>query len=121
MALLNKEDISAKAISAASTEDSTVRLIVNDPAKGRHYPGEFQFQVPIYPVLVVEVPCHPGGMNAIVKPLSEGEVNIHYIYTTIERIGKETILIIGVDDIDEAAAILKRHWINFVGDKIYSL
>jgi hypothetical protein len=34
---------------------------------------------------------------------------------------KETILIIGVDKIDEATAILKQHWINFVGDRIYSL
>ena len=47
-------------------------------------------------------------MNAVVKPLSDGNVNIHYLYTTIERLGKETILIPGVDKIDEATAILKR-------------
>jgi hypothetical protein len=43
----------------------------------------------VQPVLAVEVPCHPAGMNAIVKPLMDAEINIHYIYTTIERIGKE--------------------------------
>jgi hypothetical protein len=69
----------------------------------------------------VEVPCHPGGMNAVVKPLGDGNVNIQYIYTTIERLGKETILILGVDKIDEATAILKQQWINFVGDRIYTL
>jgi hypothetical protein len=49
------------------------------------------------------------------------DINIHYIYTTIERIGKETILILGVDNHEEAAEILKEHWINFVGEQIYSL
>ena len=62
-----------------------------------------------------------AGMNAIVKPLRNAEINIHYIYTTIDRLGKETILILGVDKVEEATAVLKQHWINFVGDKIYSL
>jgi len=60
-------------------------------------------------------------MNAVVKPLSEGEVNIHYITRPSSESAKKTILIIGVDKIDEATAILKQHWITFVGDRIYSL
>ncbi|MCX7634905.1 MAG: hypothetical protein N2Z74_04090 [Syntrophales bacterium] len=120
--ILDKEDIKTKAISAASTEESsTVRLVVNDPQKAVTTLESFNFNVEVTPVIAVEVPCHPGGMNAIVKPLAEGEVNIHYIYTTIERIGKETILIIGCNDMDRAVEILSRHWIKFVGDEIYSL
>ncbi|PKN60095.1 MAG: amino acid-binding protein [Deltaproteobacteria bacterium HGW-Deltaproteobacteria-11] len=120
--ILDKEGISVKAISAASTEEvSTLRLVVNDPDKAVTVLKSFNFKYAIYPVIAVEVPCHPGGMNAVVKPLSDGSVNIHYIYTTIERLGKETILILGVDKIDEATAILKQHWINFVGDRIYTL
>ncbi len=120
--ILDKEGINTKAVSAASTEkNSTVRLVVNDPEKAVSVLKSFHFNYTVSPVIAVEVPCHPAGMNAIVKPLSKGEVNIHYIYTTIERIGKETILILGVDNIDEATRILKEHWINFVGDKIYTL
>ncbi len=122
VALLNKEDITTKAIAAASVaEDSTVRLIVNDPQKAATILQSFNFKFELHPVIAVEVPCHPGGMNAIVKPLSEADINIHYIYTTIERLGKETILIIGVDNIDHATEILKRHWVHLVGDKVYSL
>ena len=120
--ILDKEGISTKAISAASTDEvSTLRLVVNDPEKAVTVLKSFNFKYAIYPVIAVEVPCHPGGMNAVVKPLSDGNVNIHYIYTTTERLGKETILILGVDKIDEATAILKQHWINFVGDRIYTL
>jgi hypothetical protein len=120
--ILDKEGISAKAISAASTDEvSTLRLVVNDPDKAVTVLKSFNFKYAIYPVIAVEVPCHPGGMNAVVKPLSDGNVNIHYIYTTTERLGKETILILGVDKIDEATDILKQNWINFVGDRIYTL
>jgi len=120
--ILDKEDISAKAISAASTaESSIVRLVVNDPDRAEKVLETFGFTFEVQPVLAVEVPCHPAGMNAIVKPLMDAEINIHYIYTTIERIGKETILILGVDDHEEAAEILREHWIRFVGEQIYNL
>lgn len=120
--ILDREGISPKAMAAASiAEDSTVRLVVNDPEKAVTILESFHFNYDVSPVIAVEVPGHPGGMNAIVKPLSEGDVNIHFIYTTIERIGKETIVIIGVDKMDEATRILKEHWIHFVGDKVYTL
>ena len=120
--ILDKEDIKTKAISAASTaEHSTLRLVVNDPHKAVSTLRSFNFNVTEAPVIAVEVPTHPGGMSAIVKPLADGDINIHYIYTTIERIGKETILIIGCDPMEKAVEILKRNWVNFVGDEIYSL
>ena len=120
--LLDKEDISTKAIAAASVAvDSMLRMIVNDPQKAVTILESFNFNFEVSPVLAVEVPCHPMGMNAIVKPLRDADINIHYIYTTIERLGKETILIIGVDKVDEAGEVLKQNWINFVGDRIYDL
>jgi len=120
--ILDKEDISTKAIAAASiSKDSMVRLIVNDPQKAVTILESFHFNYEVSPVLAAEVPCHPMGMNAIVKPLRDAEINIHYIYTTIERLGKETILIIGVDRVEEAGEILKENWIHLVGDQIYSL
>lgn len=120
--LLAKEDIRTKAIAAASVAvDSMVRMIVNDPQKAVTILESFNFNFEVSPVLAVEVPCHPMGMNAIVKPLRDADINIHYIYTTIERLGKETILIIGVDKVDEAGEVLKQNWITFVGDRIYDL
>ena len=120
--LLAKEDIRTKAVAAASVaEDSMVRLIVNDPQKAVTVLESSKINYEVTPVLAVEVPSHPMGMNAIVKPLRDAEINIHFIYTTIERIGKETILIIGVDQIDRASEILLENWIHCVGDRVYNL
>jgi hypothetical protein len=120
--ILDKEDITAKALLAASTaENSTVRMVVNDPDRAAAILESFRFNHEITPVLAAEVPLHPGGMNAILKPLSQAEINIHYLYTTINRFGKETIVILGVDKIDEAREVLRRNWIHLIEEEIYSL
>ena len=120
--ILDKEDITAKALLAASAaENSTVRMVVSDPERAAAILESFGFNCELTPVLAAEVPLHPGGMNAILKPLAKAEINIHYIYTTINRIGKETIVILGVDKIDSAREILTQNWIHMIEDEIYSL
>jgi hypothetical protein len=120
--VMDRDDISIKAISCASTsEHSMIRLVVNNPQRAAVVFESCRLNYELIPVLAVEVPTHASGFNAIVKPLSKGEINIHYIYTTIERLGKETIIIIGVDNLERATEILKENWIHFVGDQIYSL
>ena len=120
--ILDKEDITAKALLAASAaETSTVRLVVNDPERAAAILESFGFNCEITPVLAAEVPLHPGGMNAILNPLSKADINVLYLYTTINRIGKETIVILGVDKIDSAREILMQNWIHMIEDEIYSL
>ena len=120
--ILDKEDITAKALLAASAaESSTVRMVVNDPERAAAILESFGFNYEVSPVLAAEVPLHPGGMNAILNPLNRAEINIHYLYTTINRIGRETIVILGTDNLDQAREVLKRNWIHLIEDEIYSL
>jgi hypothetical protein len=120
--ILDKEDITAKALLAASAaETSTVRLVVNDPERAAAILRSFGFNCEITPVLAAEVPLHPGGMNAILNPLSKADINVLYLYTTINRIGKETIVILGVDRIEAARDVLQQNWIHLIEDEIYSL
>ena len=120
--ILDKEDITAKALLAASAaESSTVRMVVNDPERAAAILESFGFNHEITPVLAAEVPLHPGGMNAILKPLSKADINILYLYTTINRIGEETIVILGVDKLDDARDVLRQNWIHLIEDEIYCL
>jgi hypothetical protein len=120
--ILDSEDISTKAVSAASiVEDSTVRLVVNDPDRAAALLESYNFNFEITPVLAAEVPLHTGGINAILKSLAKADINILYLYTTINRIGKETIVIIGVDRLEEAREILTENWIHLIDDEIYSI
>ena len=120
--ILDLEDISIKAVSTASTtESSMIRLVVNDSDRAAALLSSFNFNFEITPVLAAEVPLHAGVMNAILKPLSKAEINIHYLYTTINRIGKETILILGVDKLEEAREVLEQNWIHLIDGEIYSI
>ena len=120
--ILDLEDISIKAVSTASTaENSMIRLVVNDSDRAAALLSSFNFNFEITPVLAAEVPLHSGGMNAILKPLSKAEINIHFLYTTINRIGKETIIILGVDKLEEAREVLEQNWINLIDKEIYSI
>lgn len=120
--ILDKEDIATKALLAASdAEQSTVRMVVADPERAATVLESFGFNYELTDVLAAEVPLHPGGMNAILKPLAKADINIHYLYTTINRIGRETIVILGVDKIDQAREILRENWIRGIGEEIYSL
>ncbi|MBN1471826.1 MAG: hypothetical protein JW925_08590 [Syntrophaceae bacterium] len=120
--ILDLEDISTKAVCAASiADDSKVRLVVNDPERAAAILESYKLNFEITPVLAAEVPLHAGGMNAILKPLAKAGVNIHYLYTTINRIGKETIVILGIDKMEEAREILTENWIHLIDDEIYSI
>ena len=120
--ILDEEDIATIAVSAASiAHDSRVRLVVNDPERAAALLSSFNFNFEITPVLAAEIPLHAGGINAIFKPLAKAEINILYLYTTINRIGKETIVILGVDKLEEARQTLTENWINLIDDEIYSI
>ena len=120
--ILDKEDITTKALPAASAaESSTVRLVVSDPDRAAAVLESYGFDYEVTPVLAAEVPLHSGGMNAILKPLAKAEINILYLYTSINRIGKETIVILGTDKLDEAREVLKQNWIHLIEEEIYSL
>ncbi|MCF8054918.1 MAG: amino acid-binding protein [Deltaproteobacteria bacterium] len=119
---LDKEDITPKAMLTASVaDDSMVRLVVNEPERAAVVLESFRFRFDISTVLAVEVPIHPTGMNAILKPLAAGGINIHYLYTTINRLGEETIVILGVNNIERAELILRDNWIKILGEEVYSL
>ena len=120
--ILDKEDITTTALLAASAaENSTVRLVVSDPDRAAAVLESYGFDYEVTPVLAAEVPLHSGGMNAILKPLAKAEINILYLYTSINRIGKETIVILGTDKLDEAREVLKQNWIHLIEEEIYSL
>ncbi len=121
--ILGGEGINIRAISVADTSDlTTVRMVVDDPAKAFMVLESKGYPIRKKNVLAVETPDHPGGLNAVLKPLKEADVNVHYLYPYIGRIGDNAILIVGVDKIEEAIDILKKNWVHLISEKkLYAL
>ena len=120
--ILEKEGIETKALMAATAAGSgTVRMIVSDPQRASAVLESFGFNYAVTPVIAAEIPLHPGGMNAILNPLNQAEINIDYCYTTIDRIGGGTIVIIGTAKTDEAQEVLRQNWISLIEDETLAL
>ena len=107
------------ALSVADTADiSAVRFVANDPQRAANVLTSHGYSIKISDVLAVETPNHPGGLNAILKPLKEVSINVKYLYTCLGT-GEKTVLIVGVDKMDEAIQVLKKNWVHMYDEELY--
>jgi hypothetical protein len=120
---LGIEGINIRAISVADTADiSTVRFVTDDPDKTTNVLKSHGYSVKTTDVIAVEVPDHPGGLQAVLKPLKAAKINVHYLYPYLGR-GEsgQPVVVIGVDKTEEAVTLLRKNWVHTFGKEIYSL
>ena len=120
--ILEKEQINIKAIMASSVLSPVqVHMIVSDPEKAVTVLRNHGLNVTTKEVIAVATPDHPGGLNAVLRPLLESSVNVDTLYPFINLRGDEAIIIMEVDKIKEAKAVLKKHWVKTYSTEIYKL
>lgn len=120
--ILGNEGVNIRAISVADTADiSTVRFVVDEPSKAINILKTNGYSVKETDVIAVETPDHPGGLNAVLKPLKDAKINVHYLYPFLGRVSDQAIVILGVDKTDEAEKVLQQNWVHTVGTEIYNL
>jgi len=120
--LLGREGVNIRAISVADTSDiSTVRFVVDDPEKAKNIMKTNGYSPKETDVLAVETPDHPGGLNAVLKPLKNSGINVHYLYQHLGRMGGNAIVILGVDKTEEAQKVLQQNWVKTLGKEVYNI
>ncbi len=118
--ILEKEEINIKAIMASSVLTPVqVHLIVNNPDRAENVLKSNGFEVSTKEVIAVATPDHPGGLNAVLRPLRDSHINVETLYPFINLRGDEAIVIMEVDKIKEAKEVLKKHWVKTYGPEIY--
>jgi hypothetical protein len=118
---LGDNGINIIALSVADTADiSAVRFVANDPEKAVNVLKSHGYSVKMSEVLAVEAPNHPGGLNAVLRPLKEMKINVNYLYTCLGR-GENTVLIVGVDKMEEATQVLKKNWVHMYDQELYTI
>jgi len=121
--ILRTEGINIRAISVADTADiSTVRFVTDNTKKTASVLRSHGYVLKETNVIAVEVPDHPGGLQAVLKPLKAANINVTYFYPYLGR-GEsgQPIVIMGVDKTEEAIEVLKNNWVHTFGKEIYSL
>ena len=118
---LGENGINIIALSVVDTADvSAVRFVANNPEKAVNVLTSHGYVIRMNDVLAVETPNHPGGLNAVLKPLKEVSINVHYLYTCLGT-GEKTVLIMGVDKMEEAIQVLKKNWVHMVDEELYKM
>ena len=117
---LEKNRINIIALSVADTADiSAVRVVANDPEKAVNVLKTHGYSVRVTEVLAVGIPNHPGGFNAVLKLLKGQNINVLYLYTCLGA-GEKTILIVGVDKMEEAVQVLRKNWVEMYDEDLYA-
>ena len=109
-------------MSVADTSDvSTVRFVVDDLVKALNILKGNGYSTRETDVPAVETPDHPGGLNAVPKPLRNAGINVHYLYPHLGRVTGQAVVILGVDKTKDAEEILKQNWVKTLGPETYSI
>jgi hypothetical protein len=119
--LLGANGVNIIAFYVSTVKDKgTLRFVANDPEKAINVLKTAGYKIEVNEVIACETPRHPGGMNAVLKPLKSAHINVDYIYPCIGT-GDITVLIMGVRSLEKALKIMEDNWIRALGDELYNI
>ena len=121
--VLTVANVNIRAMCMADTSEfGILRLVVDDPEKGKEALEENNFLVKITEIIGVEMNDTPGGLTNVLNIIKDNEIDLEYLYAfTHEKEGK-AILLLHSDDIDRLISVLKDSDITVVqSDEVYNL
>jgi hypothetical protein len=107
--LLGSQNVHVLGLMVMDTTDSAIiRVVVDDPDKGRELLVRNEFPFTESPLVVVEVSASEE-LNRLMAALLEAELNINYLYSFIPHSHGKSLLGLSMEDNDMAEQVLKQH------------
>ncbi len=121
--ILMKANVNIRAITITGTyEYGVIKLLVDKP-KPAHEALQSQ-GITAYrrEIIAILMDDRPGGLNRVAKVLSQRKINIEDAYGFVIEDKKRAVLVVDLEKIREAEAILKEEGLTLLSDEeIYSL
>jgi hypothetical protein len=106
---LGSHNVHVLAMTVLDTTDSAIiRLVLDDPDRGRGLLRQNNFPFAESAVLAVEI-ISSDDLNRLMAALLEAELNINYLYSFIPHPHGKSIVAVNLEDNELAEAVLKRH------------
>ncbi len=121
--VLSDADVNIKALCMADTSEfGILRLVVDNPEKGKEALEKNNFLVKITDIIGVEMNDTPGGLTTILKTIKDNNIDLEYLYAfTHEKVGK-AILLLHSENIDQLISILNENNIKITpSNEVYRL
>ncbi|HTL72433.1 MAG TPA: acetolactate synthase [bacterium] len=107
--LLGSHNVHVLALTVLDTTDSAIiRIVLDDPDRGRELLHNHGFPFTESVVVVVEVNA-ADELNRLMAAMLEAELNINYLYSFIPHPHGKSILALSMEDNEMAEQVLKRH------------
>lgn len=105
--ILADKGIDIKAATIADTVDfGILRCIVPDPEKATEILKEAGFTASITEVVAVSLEDKPGGLYKVLKILSDAQIGVDYIYSTVRPQNDEAVIMIKIAEPEKAIEVL---------------
>lgn len=105
---LARAKVNIEAISVVDTATcGLVRLVTSSSAKARTALKKAGMTVFQNPVIVLKLKDEPGALEKTARKLASAKVNIDYAYGSAAGSGKQSVIVLGVDDLNKAMKALK--------------
>ncbi len=117
--VLAENKVNMRALSLAETDGfGIVRIIVDDVYEASTVLKDNGYINKLTPVLIVEIPDVPGGLSKVLKVLSDGDVNLDYMYAmSAEKAKDNAHMIFKVNDIKKAEGLLSKSGIKIISQE----
>jgi len=108
--LLSDNQINLRAISIAESADyGLLRIIVDDAQKAAATLLNAGNIITMNPVVVVAVPDQPAGLSEVLSLLSEGKIDIEYMYALFTHQAGKAYMVFRTEDEDAFVRLLGSH------------
>ncbi len=111
--LLKEEQINIISLSLADTSDyGMLRLLVNDPEKGREALKKSGFSATLNQIVAVTLPHKIGALQQVIHTLYQAGINVEYMYALCTRTD-EAAIAIKPSDLEKAETVLREAGAHF--------
>lgn len=111
--ILAENNIDLLALSIAETQDyGLLRIIVDRPEETAALLLQHDKPCTITPVLAVSVPDEPGSLTRLLTVLADNGISLAYCYAFFARTSGKAMIILRVEDNEQAAALLREAGID---------
>ncbi len=121
--VLTFADVNIRAMCMADTSEfGILRLVVDDPEKGKEALEQNNFLVKMTEIIGVEMNDTPGGLTSVLKIIKNNNIDLEYLYAFTHDKADKAILLLHADDIDKLIEVLQDNKITIVpSEEVYNL
>ena len=121
--VLTVANVNIRAMCMADTSEfGILRLVVDDPIRGKEALEENNFLVKITDIIGVEMNDTPGGLTSVLEIIKDNLIDLEYLYAFSHDKAEKAILLLHADDIDNLISVLSKNNIPIVSaEEVYNL